>query len=369
MRVALLSALFCTACAVAPPPREIALPPMPPLEKPDELHAPRPGEIGRDAALADRFTAAGQSVEYAFEARAGELALFSLEAWGYDYGWRARAAVCVLDEAGRAYDAREFASGMAGFDLLAFVAPRDGLFRYRIELREGWFRYRLARRSSHRAHLRGELVELARAPRVAGYLASGEDEVRYALQLAAGERVDLALRHAEPQGRSEQRGRGANVLHPALELTLEGTGEAPDARCGAYLVLPRGTARRCVVRVRTRGGGGAGGGARFELLVAREPRLCALEGVVVDREDRPLAGVELEFLRGADRDCTARAITDAAGRYAAEVTPGPYRVRLGHWGVRAPHGADCVIEGARRLDLVWLDAPISRADELDLAGQ
>ena len=365
MRAALLSLLSCAACAAAPVPRVLVLPDVPPLEKPDRTLAPRAGRIGREEALADRFTAAGQSVEYEFEAHAGELALFSLETWGYDYGWRARAALCVLDERDRAYDVREFASGMAGFDLLAFVAPRAGSFRYRIELREGWFRYRLARRSGYRPHLRGAVLELGSAPHVAGYLASGDDELGYALTLAAGERVDLALRHAEPQGRSEQRGRGANVLHPALELALEGTGEDPAPGCGAYVVLPRGEARRCVVRVRTRGPGGA----RFELLVAREPRLCALAGVVVDREDRPLAGVELEFLRGADRDCTARAITDAAGRYTAEVTPGPYRVRMGHWGVRAPHGADCVIEGSRRLDLVWLDAPISRADEEELAGQ
>jgi hypothetical protein len=233
---------------------------------------------------------------------------------------------------------------MAGFDFCAFVAPRDGRYRYRIELLEGWFRYRLARRSGYRPHVRGALEDAGRAARIDGYLATGDDEVEYRLALSEGERVDLALRHAEVQGRAEQRGHGANVLHPVLELAQPGG--------GAYLVLPPGPARECRVRVRTRD---PGPGARFVLQVERSPRLCRVCGTVVDREDRVLPGVDLEFLRGADRDRVGAVRTDSEGRYALELPPGPYRVRMGHWGAISPHAVDCMLLRPRTLDLVWLD--------------
>ncbi len=374
--------LLCVACASAPrhaaldavggaacapsggdarADAQLELPPVPPLAAPDPALAPAGGRLERDAAVADRFTSAQQFVEYEFDAQRGELSLFSLETWGYAFGWHSRARIAVLDEQGRSFDAHPCEGGMASFDFLAFVAPHDGRFRYRIELEQGWFRYRLARRSTYRAHLRGAVEEIGSASRVAGYLASGEDELAYRLAVAAHQRIDLKLLHAEVQGRSEQRGRGANVLHPSFDLALD---PAPAHEVpGAYVVLAPGEERSVVVHVRTRA---PGGGGRFELLVQRDPLVCAVSGVVVDREDRPLAGVDLEFLRGVDRDRTGIARTDADGRYACELPPGPYRVRLGHWGRRGPHGADCTVSEACTRNFVWLDEPVTAADAEEL---
>jgi len=326
--------------------REIALPPIPPLAAPDPSRAPASGRIERDSAVADRFTAEKQRVEYAFDARAGELSLFSLMTWGYARGWRSRSQLSVIDDTGRTLASTSRAGEVAWFEFLAFVAPHEGTYRFTLELEEGWYRYRLVRNSSYRAHLPGADEEIGAAARVDGYLASSSDEVGYKLHVASGERVELKVESAEEDGRKEQRYKRANVLHPAYRLD---TG-------GSFAVLAAGSSRDVRLRVRTQN---PGSGGRFVLVVERNPPLFALTGCVVDRDDRLLPGVELEFLRGADRDPLGTARTDAAGNYSIELPTGPYEVHLKRLGVTSPQTVECTVLAARKLDLMWLDEALA----------
>jgi hypothetical protein len=229
------------------------------------------------------------------------------------------------------------AGEVAWFEFLAFVAPHEGTYRFTIELEEGWYRYRLVRHSSYRAHLPGADEEIGTAARVDGYLASSSDEVGYKLHVASGERVELKVESAEEDGRKEQRYKRANVLHPAYRLDSG----------GSFVVLAPGAARDVHLRVRTQN---PGSGGRFVLVVERNPPLFALTGCVVDRDDRLLPGVELEFLRGADRDPLGTARTDAAGNYSIQLPAGPYEVRLKRLGVTSPQTVECTV-----FALMWLD--------------
>jgi hypothetical protein len=357
VRAWILFLLPLAACAsaarVAP---EIELPQVPPLEAPDPSLAPAPGRIERDAALADRFTAERQSVAYEFDARGGELSLFSLMTWGYALGWSSRSRLRVLDEQGTALVDRELAGGVAWFDFLAFVAPHDGTYRYTLELEQGWFRYRLVRRSSYEARLPGVPEELGAAARIDGYLDSGADERVYRVHLRRQQRVHLKLLSAEEDARKEQRGQRPFSVHPAFRMRVEG--QAGDA---SFAVLEPGAERDCLVHVRMQQ---PGNGGRFLLTCERDPQMLAVRGCVVDRVDRLMPGVELEFLRGPDRDPVGRASTDESGNYAIEVPPGAYRVRMRWLGVQSPHGAWCTVLHPRRLDVMWLDDALTPGDEL-----
>jgi len=336
--------------------REIDLPQVPPLEAPDPTLAPAPGRIERDSALADRFTAEKQGVAYEFEARAGELSLFSLMTWGYALGWHSRSRLRVLDDQGRALAEQECAGGAAWFGFLAFAAPHAGRYRFAIELEQGWFRYRLVRHSSYRAQLPGAIEDLRSSARIDGYLASGADERSYRVHLEPRQRICLKLLGAEEDARKEQRGQRPFSVHPAFRMHVEG-----EQASSSFAVLQPGPERDCLVHVCMES---PGSGGRFELLLERDPQLLAVRGCVVDRVDRLMPGVELEFLRGIDRDSVGVASTDESGHYAIDVPPGPYRVRMRWLGVRSPHGASCTVFAARRLDLMWLDDALTPEDQL-----
>jgi len=53
-------------------PAGVPLPALPGIERAEPYQSPPAGELARDGALAERFTAAGQRTSYAFESAAGE---------------------------------------------------------------------------------------------------------------------------------------------------------------------------------------------------------------------------------------------------------------------------------------------------------
>jgi Carboxypeptidase regulatory-like domain len=343
MRAAILLGCLLIGCATAPRPapmRTVELPPVPPITHPDPAQSPAPGRIERDAAIADRFTAEKQSAAYAFDADAGELSLFSLMTWGYARGWHSLAHVRIRDASGVLLHEETRKGGAAWFGFTSFVAPRKGSYRYEIDLEEGYFRYRLARYSSYRDHA-SHAVEPLPAEGVAhGYLKTGADHARYSLHVAQGELVALKVLNAEEDGRKERRtstpvelmrGMQGGLLHAQFRIELVLGGEKqPDS--GHYALWRAPRAGKLVVDVLA---DAQGDGGRFELALEREPKRIEITGTVVDRDDEPRAGVELEFLLGADSDPVGTVVTDSEGRYAIQVPPGPYRIRLGRRIVQA----------------------------------
>lgn len=371
MRAAILLGCLFSGCVAAPGPvslRTVELPPVPPITHPDPALAPATGRIERDAALADRFTAEKQSVGYAFDAQAGELSLFSLMTWGYARGWHSLAHVRIRDEHGAVLREETRRGGAAWFGFTSFVAPHTGSYRYEIELEQGYFRYRLARYSSYRDRAAGALETLHGSGTTQGYLKSGADRSRYALRVARDELVALKVLNAEEDGRKERRtstperlkrGMQGGLLHPQFRIQLVFEDER-RADPGHYVLWRAPRAGELVVEVSA---DPQGDGGRFELSLVRAPRLIQVAGCVVDRDDEPLGGVELEFLLGADEDPVGSAVTAGDGAYAAMIPPGPYRILMRRPGERGQHLVHVTTFEPRKLDLAWVEDPPAPADE------
>jgi hypothetical protein len=95
-------------------------------------------------------------------------------------------------------------------------------------------------------------------------------------------------------------------------------------------------------------------GTLFDLVLERNPRKVELTGLVVDREDRPLAGVELEFLREPDGETLGRCTTSETGTWSHAVLPGDLTVRLRRAGERSVTEVSTHAATSGELNLLWL---------------
>lgn len=374
------AALVLWAGALPPSPQVSALdsrpmrgelPPLPGLELAGPRTAPAPATLERDAALADRFTAQGQSVRYDFTARAGELSIFELSAVGFARGWSAAATLRVLDADGNALAEERMEGGVQFRPLLAFTAPAEGAYALEVSAAREYFRYALVRHSGY-APRAAEPVVVDGRGRVHGWLAGGDDVARFRVPARAGETLVLKVEGTREEARQERRlelvaaldgrgaamggmtmggmrgdsmramdGRGPASVFPALRLEVPDL-PAIESRGESFARLVPDEDGLVEVAVRTWPGAQA---VLFDLLVQRAEPVHPVRGIVVDADDEPCAGIELLFLREPDLDPWTRTASNAAGYYHVELPAGDYRVQLQRPGRQ---GAQLVRAGVAR---------------------
>lgn len=347
----------CSAPALEPGARpvEIALPDLPPVEPDAAPNAPAPGSLGRDAALADRFTTQGQSVRYAFAMRAGELAIFDLGCFGNARGWRATARVRILAPDGAECAALEREGPVVQHVVTCFAAPADGEYVYELTAARSFFRYRLVRRSGFRDRELGACEDLGARTSVVGFLKSGDDRARYRLPVAAGEEVAVKVVNHDEEGRVERRtptprrpydGVYAGMLYQGFELELLADGRALAPK-GRFARVRADAAGELEVEVL---GTFRGDGGLFELEIERDPVKVAVRGLVLDAADAPVPGASLVFQRGPDRDAWSAVVTRADGSFDCELPPGAYRIALSKDGSACEVAANLL--EAREINLI-----------------
>jgi hypothetical protein len=338
----------------------IELPPVPSPDRPAQPTAPASSHLDRDSAIAERFTAQGQSVVYGFEAEAGELSLFGLESWGWARGWRSSARVRVLDAHGNVLLDELRAGPSVYHHVSTFVAPASGNFRYELTAAEQCFRYRVTRHSSYVPHAGDTPLALGQASLLHGYLAEAKDEARYTLELSAGEEVWIKVLNSDLPARAERRaynpprlgsGSFAGFMYQGFVLDVRLDGAVLVERTRSVLLrAPR--AGTYEVHIHTaHAHEGPGGGGLFDLELRRRVEKVALQGTVADEEGTPLAGVELTFFHGIDRDQVGTVRSASDGTYLLQVPVGRYRVLL-HDAERGTSEQELQVPGARDRNLV-----------------
>jgi hypothetical protein len=344
--------------------RPTALPwPEPPApERSQRTPLPVRQPLERNAWVADRFTASGQQATYAFFAEAGELALFELAAYGFERGSGPRLRLAVLDARDELLQETVRGGGVAWRALISFVAPADRSYRLELSARQDPCRFVLARHSDYTPN-GAAAIELDGRERLHGQLASAADRALYSLRLAAGEELALELEGTRLEARQEARmlrneagGRGGERARRqyapcVMALTLDGV---PIAS-GTFALVRAERAGLLAIEVRHAEADAAeADGALFDLVLERNPKKVELTGVVVDREDRPLPGVELEFLREPDGEALGRCTTSETGAWTHAVLPGDLTVRLRRAGERGVAEVSTHAAESGELNLLWL---------------
>lgn len=350
-------------------PAHLEFPKLPGNQLGEERPVPAPAALGRDGALADRFTAAGQSVRYAFESGAGEVSFFELSAAGYARGWSMAAALRVLDAEGNILCERSSDGGALLRCTLAFTAPQAGAFELELDAVREYFRYGLVRHSSYAARS-VEPIQLAAHGRVHGWLAGDADVMRLRVPTRAGESLELRVEGTREEARRER--------HTALSARLERAADGEDMRGGGMRMMGANTPLFPDLRLEVSSDdivAAAGDFARlvpsadgfvdvlvgtapgapvalFDLVLTRAEPTHAVHGLVVDADDEPCAGVELTFLREPAMSPWTSATSDTAGRYRVELPAGDYRVRLARPGTDAAQVVRAGVRGATELNLL-----------------
>jgi hypothetical protein len=98
-------------------------------------------------------------------------------------------------------------------------------------------------------------------------------------------------------------------------------------------------------------------GALFDLVLERDPERVELTGLVVDREDRPLPGIELEFLLEPDGRPLGRCTSSATGTWSHSLLPGDLTVRLRRAGERGIAEVSTHVAESGELNLLWQPRP------------
>lgn len=345
--------------AGVPGPALTRLPPPPSIVRPGRPVLPEPRELERDAWVADRFTAEGQRVLYPFTAEEGELSLFDFAAWGYARAWDATGALAIQDGTGRTLLEHTTAGGSSWRDFVPFRAPAAGRYVLSLAARSSFYRYVIVRHSGYAPREPGERLGPLDDGLHHGYLLGGGDRARYAVELAAGEEVELKVLDTDEEVRAHWRGvkahggaaapgRRGEAPYPELDLrvSFEGRALGPAAH---YRLLRAERGGTYVVEVAARGERGA----LFDLSVQRAPRREEVHGLILDRFDQPVAGVTLAFRRLPDLDFAGRTRTDEGGRYAARLPPGAYRIELSRAGEERTRTFETEVREPRELNTIW----------------
>ncbi len=369
-----------------PSPAFRADPRAPGPDRTGEPIAPAGGRIDRDSFVADRFLAEGQRASHGFEARAGELALFELITYGYERGWQSAAEVVVHAPDGSEL-ARARAEGGAAYRLfLPCLARADGEYRLELIASKQFFRYTLVRNSRFQTHDASATYSLERREQLFDWLADARDEVRYSLDVAAGERVGLrvlsaseALRRQVRQARralleggaeagaaagadgamAERMGRGGAMSSmqgaragadapwsPVLEASIGGEALA-EAGTWVRFVAPRAG----FVDLRVRSGGGEAGGI-YELVIERDLPLVHVNGAIADGEGDSVALARIALYREPELDWMGTAESRADGGYEIDVPAGQYTVLVTREGLARPIVVRTAIEEDRELNAI-----------------
>lgn len=362
--------------------------------------------LERNGALTDRFSQAGQSVTYSFEARAGELSILELRTVGYTRGWSSAARIRVLDPAGRPLVDDVESGGTVYGDFLCFVAPMHGVYGYELTAARESFCFAVVRHSDFAPNVPARAFELERRDAVYGYLADDADRVTYAVELEAGEDVALralnaraevqrnkrlerreALRgslsgagpaaamagmargmmdsmqraadapsgggDAAMRGRMSARGEPAEPSQPDLALEVEGAGRTL-ARGSHFAWFTAPSAGTYWVHVNA---AGPAEGGFFRLEQQRDVATHAVRGRVADLEDLPRAGVRVSFLREPELDPVGTAVSGEDGLYSIDVPPGAYALVLSADAARRAELVQVGIERDREVNLIFGGRP------------
>jgi hypothetical protein len=357
---------------------------------------PAPATLERDGAIVGRLTEEGQRATLEFDAAKGELSLFELTCYGYARGWNSSSRLVVRDASGTVL-ANQRRSGQALYgDLLAFIAPEAGRFALDVVADEHYFRYLVVRHSAYDTLAPGAayLVEGGGEEAAHGYTDGRDTGQRFLVRATPGTVVALRAEPAAERGVKHsraERGRLAALVaglvnprralaeadprrprddtFPALALELKGSGEllspgktpfatvepaptdaaappAPDAHFAALARVPANGA--LVVDVRQ---AEDGPGTLFALHVERDVVLVPATVRVGDKEDEPVAGVDVVLLREPAFAPFARGTTGLDGTVDFQVPVGPYTVGFRAAG-RGPEVVRTEVRAGELLNLV-----------------
>lgn len=331
-------------------PAGVPLPALPGIEAVAPPVAPPSGEIGRDAALADRFTAAGQRTSYAFDSRAGELSLFELAATGNARGWKAAAMLRVLDADGRELASATDSGAVQFRVLLAFEAPAEGRYTLEVVPTDEYFRYQLVRHASYVSHTLLGVPDIGARERVHTWLSAQPASIRFRVPVRAGEELVVRVEGTREEARAERRALREAELGGAEEAMMTGArmrGPAAMARGGpgtifgdARLVVDSapGLVQRGPTLARLvpeRDGwldlaliAQSDRAALVDLVIERSPSQVEVSGAVIDGDDAGLPSLALEFLREPDLDVWCTTTTAEDGAWSARLPLGDWRVRV-----------------------------------------
>jgi hypothetical protein len=349
-----------------------------PAREGKEVPAPAGGRIEPDSFVGDRFLAQGQRAAYEFEAQAGEFSLFELVTYGYERGWQSEAELTILDPAGKVLAVRRKGGGTVYRLVVPFTAPADGTYRIDLVAREQYFRYTIVRNVHLYPHEQGACYDLGSRSHVFDHLAEGTEEVRYALDVRAGEAIGLRVVPASPALRvpcrlerraaiqggegadavmaaedptamrsgGGMRGGGGGSWTPVLDVRLDGEPLGPEGHYVSF-VAPRAARVELLVRARSQKEGGI-----YELEIERSVPLQPVHGSVSDRDGDALAGRLVDFYREPELDLVATTTSGADGSYAAKVPAGDYTIRVRSTGEAPPTCVQAKIEADRELHLI-----------------
>lgn len=359
---------------------ENPLPPGMALPPGGRTPAPRPADLPRNGYVAGRFTQEGQWVDYTFEAEAGELSLFDFATWGYARSWRSVASIEILASDDTRVSSLERGGETAYRSFLLFVAPHDGVYRYRLRAKEETFRFTVVRHSDYELGAKGPRA-FGDASVVHGQLADPSGFRTISLDLTAGEEVALraandhslarkqkdnirrrsggggAARMEAParpsRGGREPAGGASDTAPPAdfpdlvLQVFLDGLPVTEAAHFVLFTPEQDGT---YVVQVRATS---VGEGGLYVVELERAPPRVEVTGYVGDEEDDPVPGVTLRFLREPSSDPMGEATSDEQGEYRLTVLPGTYTVHVGREAGGPTERVQANIEQTRELNVVW----------------
>jgi len=331
-------------------PAGVPPPALPGIERAEPYQAPPAGELARDGALAERFTAAGQRASYAFESEAGELSLFELSTAGYARGWKAAAELRVLDASGAVLAQADDGGAVQFRVLLAFEAPAAGRYTLEIVPTEEYFRYQIVRHSSYVSPAVLGVADVGARERVHTWLGARPSSVRFRVPVRAGEELVVRVEGTREEAREERRrtrevelGGAEAAMMGGPRMRMEagaGRGGPETIFCGASLAVDAapGLVQRgpTLARLVPERDGWldlallAEGDeiALVDLVIERAPAAVEVSGAVIDAADAGVPRLALEFLREPDLDVWTTTTSGEEGVWSARLPLGDWRVRV-----------------------------------------
>ncbi len=358
--------------ALAAAPAAVPMPPAPqPQNAARDTASALSGELARDTFAAGRMPRADLRAVYSFEAEAGEQSLFEIVGYGYSRASDGRVRLAIEDESGATVWEKERDVGATWREFAAFTSRAAGTSTLSLGTLSGGCRFVLVRHSSY-PPLSQSAQDLGTLALVHGHLPEALAESRYSIPVRAGEELALKLTGSREEARIEGRqgatdmsammarmdvmeggarmAAGAKALFQSFDLEVLFDGESLG-RSVSFLRLtaPRDGNIDVVVRAqRPNLGGGL-----FDLTVERELKLHRVHGVVVNSEDQPQAGVQIDFLREPDADLVGRVQTDAKGEFDTTVLGGNLAIQMLKGKSPAARSVRVRVEADTPLDLMF----------------
>lgn len=361
--------------------------------------------LARDGAIADRFVAEGQTVDYAFESNKGELSLFELSTMGFARGWESAATLQVLSEDGSLLRSAFRDGGSVYWMFQPFVAPATGRYVLRLTASRECYRYVLVRHSGYQDHQPGDVLLTHDQESVFGYLSDMDDHVTYAIPVADGETIGVQVVPTNEPDRKRLRAQRSRRLKAELEAGASGDGEAmmsarsmratragasrsqvrpltqpdlivttdlrqdhtldhsfrPSTEPTSHYLQATGknqtvptvdTPYPTQVLIEVAAAGGRDGGL-FELRIERARQMSTITGFVDNPDGDPAPGISLSFLREPELDPAGTVTTATDGSYSIRVPAGDYTVVVRDDGSLPAQATHAGLDTDQELNLIY----------------